>query len=53
MERRLQEWKKSVSEARSVIAEAEVVAAQGPITHQRRDGNRQGQGQQRQEEVTA
>jgi translation initiation factor 3 subunit M len=54
LERRLQEWKKSVSEARSVIAEAEAVAAQGPITHQRRDGQRQGQGQQqRQEEVTA
>lgn len=54
LERRLQEWKKSVSEARSVIAEAEAVAAQGPITHQRRGGGQgQGQQQRRDEEVAA
>jgi translation initiation factor 3 subunit M len=57
----LQEWKKQVSEARSVIADAEAVAAQGPITHQRRDGQTRDQarvqahqqGQRRAEEVTA
>ena len=61
LERRLQEWKKQVSEARSVIADAEAVAAQGPITHQRRDGQTRDQaraqahqqGQRRAEEVTA
>lgn len=63
LERRLQEWKKSVAEARSVIAEAEAVAAQGPITHQQRNNNggssnrQQGGGgqnqQRREEEVTA
>jgi translation initiation factor 3 subunit M len=58
LERRLQEWKKSVAEARSVIAEAEAVAAQGPITHQQRNNNNNrqqgGQNQQRRdEEVTA
>ena len=64
LERRLQEWKKSVAEARSVIAEAEAVAAQGPITHQQRNNNggnnnRQqgdrngGQNQQRRDEEVA
>ena len=35
LERRLGEWKKSVAEARLVVDEAEGIAAQGPITHQR------------------
>jgi translation initiation factor 3 subunit M len=38
LERRLGEWKKAVADARAVIEEAEQVAAQGPITHQRRPG---------------
>jgi translation initiation factor 3 subunit M len=55
LERRLQDWKKQVSEARSVIADAEALAAQGPITHQRREGNgnRERGQQRREEEVTA
>lgn len=55
LERRLQDWKKQVSEARSVIAEAEAVAAQGPPTHQRREGqqNQNRERGQRREEVAA
>ncbi|EIW73001.1 hypothetical protein M231_04343 [Tremella mesenterica] len=49
LERRLEEWKKTVSGARTVAAEAEALAAQGPITNQRRNQN---QNQQR-EEITA
>jgi len=55
LERRLQEWKKQVSEARNVIAEAEAVAAQGPPTHQRREGQQTQNRErgQRREEVAA
>ncbi|WWD22666.1 hypothetical protein CI109_107159 [Kwoniella shandongensis] len=55
LEKRLTEWKKSVSEARSVVEEAEALAAQGPVVQQQRrgGGNRrqqgQGQGQQQQQ----
>ena len=51
----MQEWKKQVSEARNVIAEAEAVAAQGPPTHQRREGqqNQNRERGQRREEVAA
>lgn len=35
LERRLSEWKKAVADARAVVDEAESLAAQGPITHQR------------------
>lgn len=54
LERRLGEWKKTVSDARTAVAEAEALAAQGPITNQRRQGGGQQQAQQPpREEVAA
>ncbi|GMK58773.1 hypothetical protein CspeluHIS016_0602150 [Cutaneotrichosporon spelunceum] len=52
LEKRLGEWKAAVSEARATIESAEEVAAQGPITNQRRPQQRRQQGQQEQQEET-
>ncbi|BEI83508.1 hypothetical protein CcaverHIS002_0401120 [Cutaneotrichosporon cavernicola] len=53
LEKRLGEWKVAVAEARVTIESAEEVAAQGPITNQRRPQQRRQQGQQEQQEETA
>ncbi|KLT41776.1 hypothetical protein CC85DRAFT_275568 [Cutaneotrichosporon oleaginosum] len=50
LEKRLSEWKSAVAEARATIESAEEVAAQGPITNQRRPQQRRQQGQQEQQE---
>ncbi|KAK8844780.1 hypothetical protein IAR55_006630 [Kwoniella newhampshirensis] len=51
LEKRLSDWKKSVSEARAVVEEAEALAAQGPVVQQqRRGGNRRQGGQQQQQQ---
>lgn len=46
LEKRLSEWKSAISEVKSVVDEAEALAASGPITHRngRPDGRQQGQG---------
>lgn len=49
LERRLTEWKAAVADARQVVEDAEAVAAQGPITNQRRPQQRR----QQEEEVAA
>lgn len=54
LEKRLQEWKSAVAEARATVDAAEELAAQGPITNQRRPQQRrqdQQQNQQQQEET--
>ncbi|RSH79909.1 uncharacterized protein EHS24_009577 [Apiotrichum porosum] len=51
LERRLTEWKSAVTDARQVVDDAESLAAQGPITHQRRQPQQRRQEQE--QEVAA